>query len=70
MASAPESVAIRHRAAFDFETHYCSLCALQDTVPLLEVKVRFLGTIPIPKKRHIFINNHNHKYMRVTNVNF
>lgn len=39
MALASESVAIRHRGAYDFETHYCSLCSLQDTVPLLEVKV-------------------------------
>nr|XP_039267757.1 centrosomal protein of 78 kDa-like [Styela clava] len=38
MSVAPESVSIRHRGSYDFETHYSSLCALQDTVPLLEVK--------------------------------
>lgn len=45
MASVPECVAIRHRGAFDFETHYCSLCALQDTVPLLEVKAHLVQGI-------------------------
>jgi len=33
----PESVAIRQRGAYDFESCYANLCALQDTVPLVHV---------------------------------
>ncbi|WAR11246.1 CEP78-like protein, partial [Mya arenaria] len=33
-----ESVQVRHRGAYDFETHYDNLCALQDSCPLTAVK--------------------------------
>jgi centrosomal protein CEP78 len=33
-----ESVQIRHRGAFDFESHYDNLCAMQDSCPLTAVK--------------------------------
>lgn len=33
-----ESVQVRHRGAYDFETHYNNLCALQDSCPLPAVK--------------------------------
>ena len=33
-----ESVAARHRGAYDFEGHYDNLCALQSSCPLLAVK--------------------------------
>ena len=33
-----ESVQVRQRGAFDFETHYDNLCALQDSCPLPAVK--------------------------------
>lgn len=33
-----ESVAVRQRGGFDFETHYDNLCALQSSCPLPAVK--------------------------------
>ena len=33
-----ESVQVRHRGAYDYETHYDNLCALQDSCPLPAVK--------------------------------
>ena len=33
-----ESVAARHRGAFEFESHYDNLCALQSSCPLPAVK--------------------------------
>ena len=33
-----ESVAVRQRGAYDFETHYENLCALQSSCPMAAVK--------------------------------
>lgn len=33
-----ESVAVRQRGAYDFETHYDNLCALQSSCPIPAVK--------------------------------
>jgi len=33
-----ESVAVRQRGAYDFETHYNNLCALQNSCPIPAVK--------------------------------
>lgn len=33
-----ESVQIRQRGAYDFESHYDNLCAMQDSCPLPAVK--------------------------------
>ena len=40
-----ESVQARQRGAYDFESHYDNLCALQDSVPLAAVKANLSSGI-------------------------
>ena len=40
-----ESVAVRQRGGFDFETHYDNLCALQSSCPLPAVKAHLADGI-------------------------
>ena len=51
-----ESVAVRQRGAYDFQTHYENLCALQNSCPLQAVKAHLSeGVLDINGDRIRFV---------------